>query len=119
MSTPSGEPGAGARAYAYLLGVLWLVPLLLVVAGTLLLPDENAGGQCEGIGFGCSLTPADGAQFLGLLAAPFLVVGGVAGSVLLAVLRARPAFARIAPVLQALAVLALLAGVAGLLAALA
>ncbi|MCA0146461.1 hypothetical protein [Blastococcus sp. LR1] len=114
---PRGQPGV--RAYAYLFGVLWLLPLLLVGAGTLLLPDVNADGQCEGIGFGCSLTPSDGVQFLVLLAAPLLLVGGVAGALLLAVLRTQPAFARTAPVLQALAVLTVLALVTVVLAALA
>ena len=37
---------------------------LLVARG--LAPQENAGGQCEGIGFGCTLTPQDAWTF-GLL----------------------------------------------------
>lgn len=32
----------------------------LVVLAFVLVPDHNPPGQCEGIGFGCSLTPRDG-----------------------------------------------------------
>ncbi|MGY1722467.1 hypothetical protein [Blastococcus sp. SYSU DS0533] len=113
MTTPPGDRAPGSRAYGYLLGVLWLLPALAVVAGSLALPDENAGGQCTGIGFGCSLTPADSVGFAGALAAPFLGIAGLLGVVLLACFRTRPAFARTPPSLQALVVLALLAVAAG------
>ena len=67
------------RPYLVALGVLWVVPAVLVLVLHLLLPDYNASGQCSGIGFGCTLTPADGVLFLGYLAAlPLLLLGVVA-----------------------------------------
>ncbi len=30
-------------------------------------PDRNPGGQCEGLGFGCTPTPRDLAAFVGLI----------------------------------------------------
>ncbi|RBY96632.1 hypothetical protein DQ237_08415 [Blastococcus sp. TF02-8] len=116
MAAPPSERRPGTRAYGYLLGALWLLPLVLVVVGALVLPDENADGQCEGIGFGCSLTPADGVGLLGAVAAPFLGLAGAVGAALLAGLRTRPGFARTAPALQALAVLTVLVAVAAALA---
>lgn len=71
------------------LGLLWVLPALLVLVGSLVLPDENASGQCEGIGFGCTLTPADSMPFLGMLAAPFLAVAGFAAIVIIALVQAR------------------------------
>lgn len=65
------------RAYLWALGLLWVLPGALVWVAHELLPDVNASGQCTGIGFGCSLSPADAVLFLGMLAAPFLVVGGL------------------------------------------
>jgi hypothetical protein len=43
----------------------------------LTLPDYNANGQCEGIGFGCVLTPKDGTQFVAMFLYPFVVVAGL------------------------------------------
>jgi hypothetical protein len=54
-----------------------VLPGALVWAAHELLPDENLSGQCTGIGFGCSLSPADGVLFLGMMAAPFLVAAGL------------------------------------------
>ena len=58
------------------IGVLWVAPAVFVVAAHLLLPDHNASGQCEGIGFGCATTPADTVLLL-VLASPFLLLAGV------------------------------------------
>ena len=74
--------------YAVTLTVLWLVPAMLVLAGHLLLPDSNPGGQCEGIGFGCAPAPNDGVVFLGFMASPFLVIAGLVGCVAIALVRA-------------------------------
>jgi hypothetical protein len=60
--------------------VLWVVgvhvALVLVGwAGTYLLADQNADGQCEGLGFGCTMTPQDTARFaIMFLGVPALVV---------------------------------------------
>lgn len=38
-------------------------------------PDTNPGGQCEGLGFGCTLTPRDFAAFAGaIVVAPLSVI---------------------------------------------
>lgn len=44
----------------------------------LLAADTNPNGQCEGLGFGCTITPRDFATFVGLLA-----LGPLTGLVLL------------------------------------
>lgn len=41
----------------------WLVWL----AWWLVAPDRNPGGQCEGLGFGCTPTPKDVATFAGIV----------------------------------------------------
>ena len=69
------------RPYAVALGLLWGLPLLLVVVLHLTLPTHVAGGGCEGIGFGCSLAPADAVVLLGMLAAPVLLLVGLVGLV--------------------------------------
>lgn len=78
--------------YAWALAVCWLLPAVVVAVGYVLLPHDNAGGQCEGIGFGCTLPPAEGLLFLGFLAAPVLLGVGLVVCVVIAVvqhLRAR------------------------------
>lgn len=62
--------------YAVTLGVLWVLPLVLMLVLHATLPDHNANGQCSGIGFGCVPPPRDSVVFLWLLASPFLVLAG-------------------------------------------
>ena len=57
-------------------GLFWVVPGVALLVTYLTLPDYNASGQCEGIGFGCVLTPKDGTQFVAMFLYPFVVVGG-------------------------------------------
>ena len=83
--TPSWRP------YAWALGLLWLLPALAVTIGYLVLPKRNPPGQCEGIGFGCTLTPADGVVFLGMLAAGPLVAAGLVAVAVIAVVQGRRA----------------------------
>ena len=72
--------------YVVALGVLWALPADLVVLLHLVLPDHNASGQCTGLGFGCTLPPADAVVFLAYLAAlPLLLLGVVACLVIAAV----------------------------------
>lgn len=66
----------GYRAYALVLGLFWVLPAVLVATLHWVLPDHNPSGQCEGIGWGCTPTPADSVLLLGFLAAPFLLVAG-------------------------------------------
>lgn len=62
--------------YAWALGLLWALPAVVFAALLLTAPDHNTSGQCEGIGFGCTLTPYDGTVFLATLSAPVLLLAG-------------------------------------------
>lgn len=58
-----GKPERRNRGKA----ALWLVVghavvLALCFAATYTQPDQVADGQCEGIGWGCTMTPRDGTQ---------------------------------------------------------
>jgi len=90
-SAPSDDRTSGFRARPYLvaLGLLWILPAIVVGLLHLLLPDDNPSGQCEGLGFGCTLTPSDGVLFLGFLAAPWLIGLGLLTCLVIAVLQAR------------------------------
>ncbi|QKE83582.1 hypothetical protein [Arthrobacter sp. NEB 688] len=77
------------RPYLVVLGVLWLLPTVLVAGLHFSLPDHNAGGQCEGIGWGCTLPPAEGVLLLGMMASPFLLAAGMLGCAVVALVRAR------------------------------
>ena len=75
--------------YAVALGLMWGVPVNLVILLHLVLPDHNASGQCTGIGFGCTLPPAEGVVLLGYLAALPLIVLGLVACVVIAVVQSR------------------------------
>ncbi|MBC9820617.1 hypothetical protein [Terrabacter sp. MAHUQ-38] len=77
------------RPYAVTLGLLWVLPAVLVVVLHVTLPDYNASGQCSGLGFGCTLTPADLVLFLGYFAAPVLFVLGLVACVVIAFVQSR------------------------------
>ncbi|MGO4597571.1 hypothetical protein [Terrabacter sp. 2RAF25] len=77
------------RPYAVALGVLWGLPLLLVVGLHFSLPTTNPGGQCSGIGFGCTPPPADAVVLLAMFAAPVLLLAGLVVCIVIAVVRAR------------------------------
>ncbi|MFC7492337.1 MULTISPECIES: hypothetical protein [unclassified Knoellia] len=54
------------RGSLIVLGVLvalWVVWALWLLTA----PDSNPGGQCSGLGFGCTLTPHDLAAFAGII----------------------------------------------------
>ncbi|WP_028047413.1 hypothetical protein [Cellulomonas sp. URHE0023] len=48
------------KPYIWALGIVWGLPVVAVVLGWVFLPHDNPDGACEGIGFGCSPSPADG-----------------------------------------------------------
>ncbi len=77
------------KPYLWIVGLLWVGPALFVVGAHLMLPDENASGQCEGIGFGCATTPADTVVLLGILASPFLLLAGAVAMTVVALRQAR------------------------------
>ncbi|MFC7464941.1 hypothetical protein [Brachybacterium sp. GCM10030252] len=68
-SSPPSEQSSRRRGLSVLLTLLaWAVLLLVLYAlGLAIAPDENPDGRCEGIGFGCALTPRDTVVFVGLL----------------------------------------------------
>ncbi|MDT0215118.1 hypothetical protein Q9R29_14595 [Rothia sp. ARF10] len=71
MTTPTSTAEAPARSRRPRgsLVVLATLVLLWVVwsAAWLVAPDRNPGGQCEGLGFGCTLTPHDAVVFVGII----------------------------------------------------
>lgn len=78
MTTPtrtSEAPARTTRPRGSLLVLATLV-LLWVVWGAawLVAPDRNPGGQCAGLGFGCTLTPQDLVAFAGIIAVAPLTV---------------------------------------------
>lgn len=75
--------------YAWALGILWALPAVVFSAALLTAPDHNPSGQCEGIGFGCTLTPHDGTVFLAVLSAPVLLLAGVLACLTIWVVRRR------------------------------
>ena len=77
------------RPYAVALGLLWGLPLLLVLGLHYSLPRTNPDGRCDGIGFGCTLPPADGVLLLGMFAAPVLLLVGLVVCIVIAVVQAR------------------------------
>ena len=85
------------RAVAWVFGV-HVALAVLAWAGTFLLADANAGGQCEGIGFGCALTARDTARFaLMFLGVPALVVTLLISLVVIAVATRQTAKTRTPP----------------------
>ncbi len=67
------------RPYAWLLGVVWGLPLLVTVVGYAILPKDVGPEQCEGIGFGCTLSPADTLVLLAAMSSVVLVPVGLLG----------------------------------------
>ena len=90
MADANGESALHRdRAYIWSLGLLWVLPAFIVAVGYVLLPKDNASGQCEGIGFGCVPAPADTLLLMGVLASPFLFGAGVVAFAVIAVRRRR------------------------------
>lgn len=55
---PHAAHGRGLRAGATVLAWI-LVPAALLLVVWFVSPDYNPSGQCEGLGFGCTLSPRD------------------------------------------------------------
>ena len=80
MSSSRRPSPAGFRRwwpYAAVAGVFWVVPGAALLVAYLILPDHNASGQCQGIGFGCVPTPKVGTQLVAMFVYPFVVVAGL------------------------------------------
>jgi hypothetical protein len=67
--------------------MLWVLPAALAGVAWLVLPRDLPPGQCGGIGFGCTLSPADTALLLAALAAGPLLVLGLAGVLVVALVQ--------------------------------
>ena len=89
MGEGGGVEPRSVRPYLVALALLWIVPAVLVVVLHLTLPDYNASGQCSGLGFGCTPTPADTVLFLGYLAALPLFLLGMVACLVIAVVQSR------------------------------
>ena len=80
-------PSRRYRAYVIALGLLWVVPAVVVGFGYLVSSKEVSSGQCEGIGFGCELAPANYVLLLGVLATPILFTAGLVAVIVIAAFR--------------------------------
>lgn len=84
---PSTPARSKLRPHLVALGLIWGLPLVLVVGGHLVLPKDNPHAQCEGIGFGCTLSQADSILLLGMLATPYLVGAGALAVLAIAIVQ--------------------------------
>ena len=62
--------------YLGVAGLFWGLPGGLLLVGYLTLPDYISSG-CEGIGFGCTLTPKDGTVLVAMFLYPPVVGAGL------------------------------------------
>lgn len=84
---PPASSRSALRPHLVALGLLWGLPLLLVVGGYLVLPKDKPNAQCGGLGFGCSLSDADAVLLIGMLASPYLVAAGIVAVLLIAIVQ--------------------------------
>ena len=73
--------------YLAVAGMLWALPGGLLLVGYLVLPDRIIQGQCDGIGFGCAITPKDGCVVLAIFVYPLFVAAGLLIMAVVAVAR--------------------------------
>jgi hypothetical protein len=113
-AVPAGtRRGVGPAWVLALLGPLAVWAAAVAVASSLA-PTTVAEGQCEGIGFGCTLSPADGILFIGVYIGLFAVpIATVVLVVIAACSRQRP----LATVGSALAVFASVVSVLAMMVA--
>ena len=69
----SASPARHRRWWPYLgvMGLFWAAPAGALLLAYLVLPD-HISRHCEGIGFGCMVTPKDGTVLLAMYAYPLL-----------------------------------------------
>ena len=80
------------KPYLWTLGILWVLPAVAVLVGYLTLDKDVPPGSCEGIGFGCTLSPADGLVLVAMvIGVPVLIPAGIIGVVVVAVVQSRRA----------------------------
>ena len=78
MSSSSASPARYRRwrPYQCVMGLFWAAPAGVLLLAYLVLPD-HISRQCEGIGFGCTVTPKDGTVLLAMYVYPLVVVAGL------------------------------------------
>ena len=78
MSSSSASPARYRRWWPYqcVMGLFWAAPAGALLLAYLVLPD-HISRQCEGIGFGCTVTPKDGTVLLAMYVYPLVVVAGL------------------------------------------
>jgi hypothetical protein len=78
MSSSSASPARHRRWWPYqcVMGLFWAAPAGALLLAHLALPD-HISRQCEGIGFGCMITPKDGTVLLAMYVYPLVVVAGL------------------------------------------
>lgn len=74
--------------------IFWGLPIAAYAVAPLVLPNHNANGQCEGLGWGCRPTPADGLRLLVIIGAPVWLVGGAVALLLTVWIHSRSARSR-------------------------
>lgn len=85
------DPRGSVLPYVTVLVLAALPPLVLALVGVF--GDHSvAVGQCQGLGFGCTLSPADTARLFLLFVLPVMVLWAAVTMIALALLRRRPAF---------------------------
>ena len=77
ISSSSASPARYLRWWPYqcVMGLFWAVPAGALLLAYLVLPD-HISRQCDGIGFGCMVTPKDGTVLLAMYVYPLLVIAG-------------------------------------------
>ena len=78
MSSSSASPARYRRwrPYQCVMGLFWAAPAGALLLAYLVLPN-HISRQCEGIGFGCMVTPKDGIVLLATYVYPLVVVAGL------------------------------------------
>jgi len=78
MSSSSASPARYRRWWPYqcVMGLFWAAPAGVLLLAYLVLPD-HISSQCDGIGFGCLVTPKDGTVLLAMYVYPLVVVAGL------------------------------------------
>ncbi|MDN3356901.1 hypothetical protein [Actinomadura sp. DC4] len=93
--------GRGALPYVMVLAFAALPPVALELYG--LFGDKSVPpGQCEGLGFGCALSPAETARLFLLFVLPVMALWAVVAVIGLALLRRRAGFRDLPAIVQGL-----------------
>jgi hypothetical protein len=86
-----GRVGRSVLPYVAMLAFAALPPLALELIG--IFGDHSVPkGECEGIGGGCVLSPANTARLILLFVLPVMVLWAAGAMIVLALLRRRPTF---------------------------